>query len=77
MIPQPNNISPVLKQSEAAAILGVSPRTLEAWRHRGGGPLFIKISARCIRYRLADLLEWQRQHEQINTITPIGGRYDQ
>lgn len=29
--------------TEAADQLGVKPRTLMNWRHRGGGPQFIKI----------------------------------
>lgn len=62
------NINPVLKQHEAASVLGVSPRTLESWRHRGGGPKYLKISSRCIRYRLSDLLVWQAECERFNTV---------
>ena len=65
-------ISPALKQPEAAAVLGVSQRTLEAWRHRGGGPKYIRISSRCIRYRLSDLLDWQQSRERLNTVD-VGG----
>ncbi len=42
----------------AAAYLDVSPRTLEKMRHEGRGPAFLKISPRCVKYRLRDLDEW-------------------
>jgi hypothetical protein len=48
-------------QVEAAAILGVMPRTLEAWRQARRGPTFIRYSARAVRYRVADLLDYQKQ----------------
>lgn len=48
----------LLGQKEAAYILGISPRSLEAWRCKGGGPKFIRYSNRCIRYRRTDLEDW-------------------
>ena len=45
----------LVRQEEAAARLSVSPRCMENWRHRGEGPKFVRISARCIRYRKSDL----------------------
>jgi DNA-binding transcriptional MerR regulator len=48
----------LLRQGEAATLLGVEPRTLEAWRCRGGGPPFVQVSSRAIRYRQADLVRW-------------------
>ena len=57
----------LLRQEEAAQILGLTPRALEAWRHRGGGPTFIKISGRCIRYRQSDLLKWIAERERTST----------
>lgn len=49
---------PLLSQKSVARLLCVSPRALEAWRTRGGGPTFVRISARCIRYRLSDVQGW-------------------
>ena len=63
---------PLLRPEVVAQQLNVSMRTLEAWRYRGGGPKFIRISARCIRYRLGDLVEWQQLHERANTIVAGG-----
>jgi len=31
---------------------------LQAWRQRGGGPLFVRVSSRAIRYRRRDLIAW-------------------
>lgn len=41
---------------QAAQYLGVSHRTLEGWRIRGGGPRYLRLGARkCVRYRREDL----------------------
>lgn len=45
--PDPNTL---MDEREAAAILCYSVRALQNWRHRGGGPKFIRVSARSIRY---------------------------
>ena len=51
--------SPVLlSEKEACKILGFSVRTLQTWRVDGGGPTFVKISARAVRYRRCDLNAW-------------------
>lgn len=44
---------------QAAQYLGVSHRTLEGWRLRGGGPRYLRLGARkCVRYRLEDLTQF-------------------
>lgn len=48
----------MLKEGEAATLLGVSVRALQAWRCRGGGPPFVRVAARVIRYRQSDLRTW-------------------
>lgn len=48
----------LVDESKAAALLDVSLRALQAWRQHGGGPLFVRISSRCIRYRRCDLFAW-------------------
>lgn len=53
-----------LSSAQAAALIGASPRTLEAWRRRGTGPIWIHHSASGhpnspgIRYPEAALLAW-------------------
>lgn len=48
----------LLPEKQAAKLLGLSDRTLRNWRVRGGGPPYVKVSPRCIRYRAADLEAW-------------------
>lgn len=48
----------LLNEHDAAELLGYSVRTLQKWRVVGGGPKFVKVSARSIRYRVKDLLDW-------------------
>lgn len=48
----------LMHEREAAALLGYSPRALQNWRLRGGGPIFVKVSERSIRYQHSDLMAW-------------------
>ncbi len=49
----------LLDQRQAAVRLGLpSARTLEAWRHRGYGPPFLRLSPRLVRYRASDIDQW-------------------
>ena len=46
----------LLDQRQAATRLGLpSARTLEAWRRRGYGPRFLRLSPRLVRYRTSDI----------------------
>ena len=49
----------LLTPKEAAAILAVTPRTLERWRMTGEGPRFLKLSRATVRYTAADLAAFQ------------------
>ena len=51
---------------EAAAFLGLSPRTLDRYRVTGEGPAFHKFGAR-IRYAQADLEEWAAARRMTST----------
>jgi predicted DNA-binding transcriptional regulator AlpA len=57
----------LLREQDAARFLSVSPRTLQAWRYRGGGPVYVQISIRAVRYRLSDLRRWTQQRLRQNT----------
>ncbi|MCP3963421.1 MAG: helix-turn-helix domain-containing protein [bacterium] len=63
----PAIIDPLLTTEETAAYVGATPRTLEAWRVRGGGPPFVKVSRRMVRYRLSDLAAWVEERLQTST----------
>ena len=48
----------LIDETEAGKFLGLERRTMQAMRQRGGGPRFVRISSRCIKYRRADLRAW-------------------
>ncbi len=48
----------LLTEEQAAKTLGMTARFLQARRNRGGGPPYIRVSARAIRYRATDLETW-------------------
>jgi hypothetical protein len=58
---------PLLTTLQAAAFLGTSPRTLEDWRLRGGGPTYRKLGRRLVRYSAADLASFLEAGARINT----------
>lgn len=58
--------SPDLKtysETEAAAILGLKPTTLQSWRWMRKGPQHLKIGRR-VRYLAADLAEWMAEQRR-------------
>ena len=48
----------LLCSSEAAEHLGYSVHSLQLWRCKGSGPVYIKLNGRTVRYRRSDLDEW-------------------
>ncbi len=48
----------LIDEKAAADFLGLTNRTMQAYRHRGGGPQYIRLSSRCLRYRRIDLRAW-------------------
>ena len=57
----------LLTEAQAARLLNFTPRFLQARRARGDGPPFVSISARAIRYRRIDLLDWIESRIRTNT----------
>jgi predicted DNA-binding transcriptional regulator AlpA len=53
--------SGALNEYQAAEFLGLSVRTLQAWRVRGGGPRYLKIG-KAVRYQRRELVAYQKQH---------------
>jgi len=66
---QPNT-GQLMNQDQAASYLGLSPRTLEQWRLKGGGPAFVRMSQRCVRYRQVALDAWLQAREVTSTSAP-------
>ena len=48
----------MLTERQAAALIGVAAPTLNRWRCKRIGPAFVRVSARCIRYNVADVKAW-------------------
>ena len=69
-LPRHDELERLLPEKQATRLIGVSPRTLRNWRVIGGGPQYVKVSARCIRYRRADILSWIEARERRNTSQP-------
>ncbi|MBI1821140.1 MAG: helix-turn-helix domain-containing protein [Nitrospirae bacterium] len=59
--------SELMSETEAAKFLNITPRCLQNWRLRGGGPQFIRYSRRCIRYRKVDLEVWLESRVMTST----------
>jgi predicted DNA-binding transcriptional regulator AlpA len=55
--PIPRDPDVLLFGAEAAYLAGLSVRTFESLRLRGGGPPFVKLG-RAVRYRRGDVLAW-------------------
>lgn len=53
-----DDMNRLINETEAAGFLGYSIRALQNWRYRGGGPDFVKVSRRSVRYRRKDLIAW-------------------
>lgn len=64
----------LLTTEQAAEYLGMTSRFLEEKRRTGGGPLFVRISARAVRYRESALRAWLEMRTVANTsqMTPDG-----
>ena len=61
------NRSRLLTESEAADLICYSRRALQNWRVRGGGPKYVNVSSRSVRYKLGDVLDWFDARKQKNT----------
>ena len=59
---------------DAADFLGFTGRALANWRSRGGGPRFIRVGSRAVRYRRADLRAWAEA--RLRTSTADSGHRD-
>lgn len=55
-----------LNEVELAAWLNLSPRTLQGWRLKGGGPAFEKFG-RSVRYSVATVEAWIAERERNST----------
>ncbi|MEM7172436.1 MAG: helix-turn-helix domain-containing protein [Pseudomonadota bacterium] len=68
----PDHLDRLIHENEAADFLGYSPRALQNWRLRGGGPPFIRVSSRSIRYSRRDLKAWV-DSKRARSTSDVGG----
>ena len=66
-----------MSERKVAEYLGLTPRALQSWRTRGGGPIYLRIGHRTVRYSQADLEAWLEARRFGNTdeeprYTPLG-----
>jgi predicted DNA-binding transcriptional regulator AlpA len=54
----PDWLDRLIDEQEAANFLGYSVRALQNWRLRGGGPQYVRVSRRSVRYRRRELIRW-------------------
>ena len=57
-----------MNELEAAKLLGISEKTLQAWRCNSKGPVYIKVG-RTVRYRKEDL----QSYIDRKTVKPANG----
>lgn len=60
----------LIDEAAAAAFMGLTVRCLQGWRYRGGGPEYVRVSARCIRYRRRDLRAFADAKVRTSTSDP-------
>ena len=63
----------LIDEKIAADFLGLSDRSLQSYRQKGGGPHYIRLSSRCLRYRRIDLREWAEARVRTSTSDPGNG----
>ncbi len=63
----------LIDEKAAATFLGLKDRTLQKFRQVGGGPGYIFLSSRCLRYRRIDLRAWAEARVRTSTSDPGRG----
>lgn len=57
-----NPVADILTDEQAGILLAVEPRTIRDWRTRRGLP-FVRLTAKVVRIRRADLDKWISRHQ--------------
>ena len=60
----------LIDEKAAGDFLDLTPRTMQAMRQRGGGPPYIVVSARCLRYTRRRLKIWADERVRTSTSDP-------
>ena len=60
----------LIDEAEAARFLGLTVRCLQGWRYKGSELKYVRVSARCIRYRRVDLRNFAEARLRTSTSDP-------
>lgn len=60
------SVEPLLNERQVAEITGMSVRSLQTWRLRGGGPAYVKLGT-AVRYRRGDIDAWLESNLKSST----------
>ena len=60
----------LIDETAAAEFLDLTSRTMQAMRQRGSGSRFVRISARCVKYRRVDLKAYADARLRSSTSDP-------
>lgn len=60
----------LINEAEAAKFLNLTARTIQGYRYKGGGPRYVRISSRCVKYRRIDCREWAEARMRTSTSDP-------
>lgn len=63
----------LINEEAAAAFLDLSVRSMQGFRYKGGGPKFVRLSSRCVKYRRVDCREWSETKLRTSTSDPGQG----
>jgi len=59
-----NDPNQLLTEKQAADLICYTQRALQNWRVRGGGPAYVKVGGRSVRYQRRDVLDWIEAHKR-------------
>ena len=60
----------LLNEKEVAKLVGLTNRAFQQMRLQNRGPVYFRISSRCIRYSKLAILKWLTERK----VTPSGGK---
>ena len=63
----------LIDEKAMADFLDVTDRSLQKWRQTGNGPKFVRLSARCVKYRRIDGREYSEARLRSSTSDPGPG----
>ena len=59
-----HDLDQLLTEKQAADLICYTQRALQNWRVRGGGPHYVKVGGRSVRYQRRDVLNWIEAHKR-------------